>query len=473
MKTSRSKAVSAKANPLFLGFMLLSFFFGAGNLIFPPMLGMNSGTQFTPAVIGFIATAIALPLLSLIVVAKSTDGLLGIGRRVHPAFAYIFAILVYLSIGVMYGIPRAANVGYEMGFQQFVNLPDSMSLVLYVIVFFSTCYLSSVRSGRLIDFIGKFLTPILLIFIALLCGLAFIHLTPGTQAPTEQFANNPLSAGIIEGYFTLDALAGLAFGSVLSATIIQIMQPSVSAVSDEGQIADSKLLYEDTSHEDEAVSQAVMNQELVKVMIQSSLVAGFFLGLVYLGLAWVGLSMYQEQGYDNGAVLLSSAARLLMGDLGNFVLGMIVLLACLTTCIGLINACSSFAESLFPTISYKVYVMIFTVTGAVISNLGLAPVLAIAVPIMMFLYPISIALVLLSLLHSVLAHRPLTYVFGVGTTTLFALNATLSDLMSVTFPWQSLINALPLTDVGLGWVVPTIVMALVGFFAKRVDTPIA
>ena len=115
------EAQPSKASPLFLGFMLLSFFFGAGNLIFHPMLGMNSGSNFTPAVIGFIATAIALPLLSLIVVAKSPDGLLGVGRRVHAVFAYIFAILVYLSIGVMYGIPRAANVGYEMGFQQFVD----------------------------------------------------------------------------------------------------------------------------------------------------------------------------------------------------------------------------------------------------------------------------------------------------------------------------------------------------------------
>ncbi|PNK60973.1 branched-chain amino acid transport system II carrier protein [Psychrobacter sp. FDAARGOS_221] len=451
-----SETQRSKANPLFLGFMLLSFFFGAGNLIFPPMLGMESGTQFTPAVIGFIATGIALPLLSLIVVAKSPTGLLGIGRRVHPLFAYFFAILVYLSIGVMYGIPRAANVGYEMGFQQFVDLPDKMSLVMYVVVFFSICYLSSIKSGRLIDIIGKFLTPILLVFIALLCGLAFLNLTPGSQAPTEKFASSPFSAGIIEGYFTLDALAGLAFGSVLSASIIEAMRPkSLSA--------------EDTQAGQAVINDGVDNQQLVKTMIQSSLVAGFFLGLVYLGLAWVGLSMYQPESYENGAVLLSSAARLLMGDLGNFVLGMIVLLACLTTCIGLINACSSFAQRLFPKVSYKAYVLLFTVTGAVISNLGLEPVLAIAVPIMMFLYPISIALVLLSLIHPLIAHRPLTYVLGVGTTTLFAFNATLANLISTSLPWQGLVDTLPLAEVGLGWIVPALVMALVGFLIKRTD----
>lgn len=459
MSTNTPVTQETRANPLlplFLGFMLLSFFFGAGNLIFPPMLGMNSGISFIPAVIGFIATAIALPLLSLIVVAKSPGGLLGMGRRVHPFFAYMFAILVYLSIGVLYGIPRAANVGYEMGFQQFVNLPQKTGLVVYVAIFFSICYVSSIKSGRLIDFIGKFLTPILLIFIALLCGLAILTLTPGTQAPTEQFASSPLSAGIIEGYFTLDALAGLAFGSVLSGSVIEAMRSKSANVGESGSSSDD----------------TVDSQQLVKIMIQSSLVAGFFLGLVYLGLAWVGLSMYQPEGYENGAVLLSSAATLLMGNSGNVVLGMIVLLACLTTCIGLINACSSFAHSLFPKISYKSYVLVFTIAGAVLSNLGLEPILAIAVPIMMFLYPISIALVLLSLIHPLLAHRPLTYVFGVGTATLLAFNDMLASIVSSPLPWQGLIDALPLSEMGLGWIVPTIVMSLIGFFAKRTDTAV-
>ena len=198
---------SATNNALFYGFMLLSFFFGAGNLIFPPMLGMNAGSNFIPAVMGFIVTAIAIPMLTLIAIAKSDDGLLGLGRRVHPIFAYIFAILIYLSIGAMYGIPRAANVGYEMGFHYMVNLPDDIGLVLYVLVFFSICYFAALHSGHLVDIIGKFLTPILLLIITLLCGLAFFNLTPSNHIPTEQFAQNPLSAGIIEGYFTMDALA--------------------------------------------------------------------------------------------------------------------------------------------------------------------------------------------------------------------------------------------------------------------------
>lgn len=436
----------SKAKPLFLGFMLLSFFFGAGNLIFPPMLGMNSGTNFTPAVIGFVTTAIALPMLSLIAIAKSGGGILNIGGRVHPIFAYIFAILIYLSIGVMYGIPRAANVGYEMGFRHFVELPEGISLTLYVAVFFSVCYFLALHSGHLVDVIGKVLTPALLIMIALLCGLAFFNLMPGTQVPTEQFSDNPLSAGIIEGYFTLDALAGLAFGTVLANAVIG------SSGSD-------------AAHAERSID----NKYLVKVMIQSSLIAGLFLALIYFGLAWVGVGMYRPEGYENGAVLLSLAATQLMGSAGNFAFGMIVILACLTTCVGLINACSSFANQIFPKISYGRYVLAFTLIGAMVSNLGLEGTLAAAIPIMMFLYPISIALVLLSLMHPVIKYRPLTYVLGVGAATVFAFNDMLSTIMSSPLPWQGLIDTLPLSEMGLGWVVPTVIMALVGFFAKRTD----
>lgn len=440
MGTKAPVTQQAKANPLFLGFMLLSFFFGAGNLIFPPMLGMNSGSNFMPAVIGFITTAIALPMMSLIAIAKSGGGILNLGNRVHPVFAYIFAILIYLSIGAMYGIPRAANVGYEMGFRHFVDLPENISLSLYVVLFFSICYFSALKSGRLVDLIGKFLTPILLIIIALLCGLAFLNLSPSDQVATEQFRDNPFSAGVIEGYFTLDALAGLAFGTVLANAI--------------------------TGNTKDSSSNAINDKQVIKTMIQSSLTAGFFLALIYFGLAWIGVGMYRPEGYENGAELLSLAATKLMGNAGNVAFGSIVILACLTTCIGLINACSSFANQIYPKISYGIYVLGFTLTGAILSNLGLESILAIAVPIMVFLYPISIALVLLSLIHPLIAHRPLTYVLGVGTATLFAFHDMLASLVSSPLPWQGLVDTLPLAELGLDWVVPTLIMAIIGYFAK-------
>ena len=213
--------------------------------------------------------------------------------------------------------------------------------------------------------------------------------------------------------------------------------------------------------------KAINDKQLIKVMIQSSLIAGSLLALIYFGLAWIGVGMYRPEGYENGAVLLSLAATKLMGNAGNVAFGSIVILACLTTCIGLINACASFAHQVYPKLSYGRYVLVFTLTGAIFSNLGLESILAIAVPIMVFLYPISIALVLLSLIHPLIAHRPLTYVLGVGTATLFAFNDMLTSLVSNPLPWHSLVDKLPLAELGLGWIVPTLIMAVVGYFAKR------
>ena len=445
-------------NALFYGFMLLSFFFGAGNLIFPPMLGMNAGSHFTPAVIGFIVTAIALPMLSLIAIAKSEDGLLGLGRRVHPIFAYIFAILIYLSIGAMYGIPRAANVGYEMGFRHMVSLPNDMGLVLYVVVFFSMCYFAALHSKHLVDVIGKVLTPILLLIITLLCGLAFMHLTPSNPTPTEQFIQNPLSAGIIEGYFTMDALAALAFGTVLANAIVN------KNTAHKAQSKDKALVSaENQANKIEPSKPTLPYQQVVPIMIKASLIAGACLGLIYFCLSWIGLAMYRPEGYDNGAVLLSMAATQLMGNMGNLAFGTIVMLACLTTCIGLINACSNFANRLYPKLSYPHYVLIFTIAGAVFSNLGLESILAVAVPILVFLYPISITLVLLSLLQSVIGQRSWTYLLGVGTATLLAFNDLLASILPMDLPWKPMLDLLPMASVGLGWIVPTSIMAIVGF----------
>lgn len=456
--TSRSYQPKSGQSLLY-GFMLLSFFFGAGNLIFPPMLGMSAGSHFTPAVIGFIVTAIALPMLTLIAIAKSNDGLLGMGRRVHPIFAYIFAILIYLSIGAMYGIPRAANVGYEMGFRHIISLPDQLSLILYVIIFFSICYFSALHSKHLVDVIGRILTPLLLITITILCGLAFLYLSPDTHLPSEKFAQNPLSTGIIEGYFTMDALAALAFGTVLANAITARHQSASKTNSND-------TLKQNNTNNTHQVS--ARDENVVQIMIKASLIAGLCLGVIYFCLAWIGMAMFRPEGFENGAILLSVAATQLMGSTGLIVFGVIVMLACLTTCIGLINACANFASRLYPNIAYRHYVLIFTIAGALLSNLGLDSILAVAVPILVFLYPISITLVILSLLHPLIAEHRLTYQLGVGTAILFAFNDFLVSILPVKLPWQALVDKLPMADLGLSWIAPTVLMAIIGLLVSGI-----
>src|SRR5699024_3383649 len=204
-----------KKNILLLGFMLFSLFFGAGNLIFPPYLGMESGENFIPAIAGFILTAVLIPLLAVISVSLSNNGLLAIGQRVHPLFGLIFAIFVYLSIGAFYGIPRASGVAYELGFVPVFGVENAFTLFLFTLVFFGVRYLLSVAPKKMIDRLGQFLTPALLLVLAVLFVRAFTTLKYTEKTASEKFATAPFLSGFLEGYYTMDAIAALAFGIVI------------------------------------------------------------------------------------------------------------------------------------------------------------------------------------------------------------------------------------------------------------------
>ncbi|BAQ09379.1 branched-chain amino acid permeases [Bacillus sp. OxB-1] len=152
----------SKKNVLLLGFMLFSLFFGAGNLIFPPLLGMESGSAFVPAIAGFILTAVFLPFLTIVSVSLSSNGLVSIGQRVHPVFGLVFAIIIYMTIGAFYGIPRASNVAYELGLKQMASFDGGLPLLLFSIVFFGLTYLLSIDPRKMIDHVARLLTPALL-----------------------------------------------------------------------------------------------------------------------------------------------------------------------------------------------------------------------------------------------------------------------------------------------------------------------
>src|SRR5699024_883183 len=177
-----------KKNILLLGFMLFSLFFGAGNLIFPPYLGMESGENFLAAIAGFISTAVLIPLLAVISVSLSNNGLLAIGQRVHPLFGLIFAIIVYLSIGAFYGIPRASSVAYELGFVPVFEVEGSLPLFLFTLLFFGVTYLLSINPKKMIDRLGQILTPALLLVLTILFVRAFTTLKYTEKAASDKFA---------------------------------------------------------------------------------------------------------------------------------------------------------------------------------------------------------------------------------------------------------------------------------------------
>ncbi|WP_430481567.1 branched-chain amino acid transport system II carrier protein [Rossellomorea marisflavi] len=420
-----------KKHIIIAGFMLFSLFFGAGNLIFPPTLGMESGNAFIPAITGFILSAVFLPLITIITVSLSKNGLLSIGERVHPLFGMVFAVIVYLSIGAFYGIPRAANVAFELGFEQILPVQGHMPLFLFSLIFFCLTFVICLNPKKAIDLVGQWLTPALLIVLAFLFIKAFFTYSYG-EAPTSfKFQDSPFLTGFIEGYYTMDAIAALAFGIVI-----------INGFRSKGMSKRS---------------------ELVKGTIGAGSIAAVGLILVYMSLGWIGRVIPADQAVANGAELLVLASGQLFGPSGNLIFGAIVILACLTTCVGLINACAQFFQERFTVLSYKAYVGVFTLIGLLFTNLGLNMILKIAGPLLSLIYPVAIVLVVLSLAQHFLGKSRRMFILSVGMTGAFSLYETFHSFNLVPKGLEQAVDWIPLSANGLEWTLPALLCAIIGF----------
>lgn len=420
-----------RKNVLFSGLMLFSLFFGAGNLIFPPLLGLESGSNFGPAITGFLMTGVLLPFMAIMAISLSENGLVSIGSRVHRLFGLVFAIIIYLSIGAFYGIPRASNVAYELGFKQIMDVNGPLVLLLFSLVFFGVTYFISLNPKKIVDHIGQLLTPILLLVLALLFIRAFIKFKNISSPAEGNYATAPFVKGFVEGYFTMDAVAALAFGIVV-----------INALKDKG---------------------AKSKSELVKGTLGAAVIAGLGLAIVYVSLGWIGRVIPKANDLENGAEILTAASNILFAGGGGLLFGIIVTLACLTTCVGLTNACARFFNEIYPKIHYRSYVAIFVLVGLLVSNLGLDAILRMATPLLVFIYPIAIVLVILSLYQYFAGGGKMMYRLSVFVTSIFALYEVLTSLgykMEVLAGW---LGVVPFFEHGLGWILPAFVAALVGY----------
>lgn len=421
----------SRRNVLFSGLMLFSLFFGAGNLIFPPLLGLESGNNFGPAITGFLITGVLLPFMAVMAISLSENGLVSIGSRVHKLFGLIFAIIIYMSIGALYGIPRASNVAYELGFKQIVDVHGWLALFVFSLLFFGVTYFISLNPKKIVDRIGQLLTPILVVVLAILVVQAFVKFENITSPAKGSYASSPFINGFMEGYFTMDAVAALAFGIVV-----------INALKDKG--ANSK-------------------SELVKGTLGAGVIAGLGLVVVYVSLGWIGRVIPGENDFANGAEILTVASDLLFASGGGFVFGLIVMLACLTTCVGLTNACARFFNEIYPKIQYKTYVAIFVLIGLLVSNLGLNAILNFATPLLVFIYPISIVLIILSLFQHFAGGGKMMYRLAVCVASIFALYEALTSIGYEVEGVTGWLDVIPFFEHGLGWVLPAFVAAMVGY----------
>ena len=423
----------SKRNMVLVSFMLFSLFFGAGNLIFPPFLGQSAGAETLPAMLGFLVTAVILPVLGVVVVARF-DGLDRLGQQVGQRFGLVFTVLIYLSIGPGLGIPRAASVPFEMAFAPY--LPEGFSaalwMALYSLVFFLVALWLCLTPSKLVSRIGNVLTPTLLALLVLLF-VGFLLRGDVSVAPAQEaYAAAPFLKGFTEGYNTMDTIAALNFGLVIATTLSSF--------------------------------GLTEKRDVLRHTVLAGVFAGGILALVYAMLSYMGRCSSGVYALpENGAQTLRAIVYQVFGAPGAVLLAAIFTLACLTTCVGLINSISQYFSTLFARFSYRQWVFVITGFSFLVCNLGLNTILSISVPVLNAIYPVSIVLILLGLTHRLWQGNRFVYPCAVGGT---AVVSVIYAMDAAGLP-ALLARVLPLYSAGYGWLCVAAVMLLVGLALGR------
>lgn len=434
-----SRQKLSRPNLMLVGFTLFSMFFGAGNLIFPPFLGAQAGIMTWKAMAGFLFSAVGLPVLGVAAVAVS-GGLRELAGRVHPAFAFLFTLLIYLSIGPFLAIPRTSSTSFEMtvlpvltrmGVSMGSEAGQSGFTVQtaaqfgYSVLFFAGAMAVAFRPDKLTDRLGKILCPSLLVLIGVIFAGCLVWPMGPYGAPEAAYESGPVVKGFLEGYQTMDTIAALNFGIIIAINI------QAKGVEQEGAV--------------------------VRETVKAGVIAGILLALIYAALAHIGAPAGAAAGsMGNGARILTFVAGNLFGNAGMMILGLIFLIACFNTCVGLLSCCSQYFISIIPRISYKMWVFLFALISLVISSAGLNKILAVSVPVLNAIYPVAIVLIALAFMGPLTrrwpAMFPISILFTGMVSTVYAMEQS-----KLVIPFLTQATAyLPGYGAGLGWIVPAL-----------------
>lgn len=422
----------SKKDLLLVSLMLFSLFFGAGNLIFPPFLGQTAGTATWVAMAGFFITAVGFPVLGVIVVAKS-GGLNLLADRVNPAFSSVFTVLIYLSIGPCLGIPRAGSLPFEMAVAPYLpkGVSVTFAMFLFTLIFFSVAYWLSLSPTKLVDRMGKVLTPVLLALIAVIFISALVKPLGGYGDPTGPYVNSAFVTGFLEGYLTMDTIAALNFGIVIAMAI------KTKGIDDE--------------------------KVVVSTSIKAGMIAGGLLIVIYSVLGHLGATSGGRFGAtENGAQTLTNVMNYIFGKPGAVLLAVVFTLACLTTCVGLITSCSQYFATLTKKVTYKNWVAVLALFSMTVANLGLTKILSISVPVLNAIYPVAIMLIVLGCLDKFFKGSSAVYSLTILFTGVVSIVDALGQAGINLGSMVSVFEKLPLYSDGLGWVVPALAGMAIG-----------
>ncbi len=430
--------------------LLFGLFFGAGNLIFPLHLGQLAGGHWVLATVGFLLTGVLLPLLSVMAIAVTrAEGVFDVGRPLGVGFALVFMVLIHATIGPLFGTPRTASVSFTVGVAPFVPKADhQVALLIFSAVFFALAFAFSYRENDILSNVGKVLNPMFLALLFLMFLVAFLRPmgNPMSAPATSAYLHSSFVNGFLQGYNTMDAPAGLAFGVTV-----------VHAVRQMGQKRES---------------------DVAKVVGKAGLVSMSMVAFIYVLLIVVGaMSLGHFKLSADGGVAFNQVVSYYGGAFGQAVLAVLITVTCLTTAVGLVAAFAQDFHKHFPKVSYHTWLALTTLASFLAANFGLDTIIAWSTPMLMFLYPLCLVLILLSVFSPMFNRDGVVYLFVV----LFTVVPALGDMV-VSFPKVVSASAfgtavaavrshLPLASLGLSWLVPALVGLVLGlvfhFFRVR------
>ena len=391
-----------------IGMMLFALFFGAGNLIFPAALGQHSGDNVGWALFGFVLTGVGLPLLGVVAMGYSScKDVEELASRVHPIYGLIYTIALYLSIGPMFATPRTGTVAYEIAIKPFAEGLHMNMEPIFLAIFFGVSLWLSISPHKLVNRIGNILTPALLLVILLLIVKSFITPIGGYALPQPAYGDAPTAVlqGFLDGYNTMDALASVVF-AILVIDFVRL-------------------------------SGATNHEVITKTVMEVGAIAVGLLGIVYVFIANIGATSVERFGlFDTGAPVLSTS-------------------------------CGTYFHKLTPKISYKLYVVIFSVAAFCLSMFGLKTIISAAIPVLMLLYPLTIVIILLALINDVFGGRRCIYAWTIGLTMISALMTGLETAGIAPDALEGLFTQyIPFQAAGMGWVSFAILGFIVGLIHK-------
>ena len=413
---------------IIVGFALFAMFFGAGNLLFPPFLGLITGKSWLTGFAGFILADVGLSLLAILAIAKCNGEVSKVFSRAGHKLSIALGCAIMICIGPLLAIPRTAATTFEMGIQPIFN---NFNSIVFSIIFFCVTLLLTIKPSKVVDIIGAYLTPALLIALLVLIGIGIFNPLGNIEQST---IDKVFSEGIFQGYQTLDALGAVSLGAVV-----------ITSITNKGY---------------------KKQEEKVSMTFKSGLVAGVGLLVVYGGLTYLGATV--SGLFDSNvsqAGLIVSITGMLLGLPGKVILGIIVMLACLTTAIGLTSATGQYFSKLSNNkMKYEVIVTVVCLFSLVVSNFGVDKIIQLSAPILTFVYPPTIVLIVFTLFGKFIKNDN---VFKLGTYA--ALFISILNIISDFGIKVPLINSLPLHSLGFNWVVPVLIASVIGLFVKSTN----